>query len=454
MEKILLAFPHSKDFDEIMKAFRAEFEKRGVQVDIAQISFWLDIEEFLMMNKDCDTLIVKEYLDGDNSINSQYLERLMHKFPKLKVTYIIGNKHYRSNYIKRIFNAEIYNCLFNKDASIENIVYICLNLRTKEEAESYYGLMDSSKASEKVQENIIKSAIGFKKRNEKKNDRVGNVRIKEKIIYRVPKDYQKIIGIYSPYSVGKTVMAVNLSKCYCNKKLEVTLIDTDHFKKDVLYYFPLDNNDFFKLNKFYNDIKMKKEIADANSYAIEIGRRLKLFTDHRDSNYEITLEMINYIVRSSASNLIIIDIASHLDTELVNEILAVCDERVIIADKMISTLNGLPYKLILNKINRRNLSLVINRDVNIKNLSNNKLKNYFKDIECSEREKFSLDFDNIFFVPNKFELIAESMANRELAYNKDGEFDESIMKIANTLYQVSMTSKEDGIKGLFRKLFI
>jgi len=453
MKKILLAFPHSKESDEIAEGFRAEFEKWGVHIDISRSFFLLDIEEFLRLNRDCDTLIMKEDLESNNSIGTQYLEKLRYKFPKLKIIYIIANEHYKSSYMERVFNTDIYDCLFYKDASIDNIVYICLNPRSKEEAESYYGLIDSYKAAEKTYRNMIKGTTDYGDNNVKGHYRRNNVIIKEKIVYKTPKDYQKIIGIYSPYSIGKTVIASNLSKCYCDKKLEVTLIDTDCFKKDIIYYFPLDNDDYFKLAELYKDIKEKKEIGDINSYAIEMGSKLKLFTDHRDSSYEITIEMINYIVRGSDSNLIIIDIASHLEASLVNEILALCDERVIITDKMISTLNGLPYRLALDSINRRNLSLVINRDVNIKGLSNNELENYFKDIEFSEKEKLSLNFDNLFFVPNKYELIAESMASREVAYNKDSEFDESILRIANALYQMNIPSKGEGIKGLFKKLF-
>lgn len=275
--------------------------------------------------------------------------------------------------------------------------------------------------------------------------------IKEK--YISPDDYRKIIGIYSPYSVGKTVLAANLAKCYEKNKLSVTLIDTDHNKKDILYYFPLENNDYLKMTKLYKDIQSGKEIEDISDYEINISKRLKIFTDHRDSVYKITGDMINTIVRNSDSNIVILDISRYLDNKLINEMLSLCDEKIIVADKMLSTLNGLPYKLNLNNYNKKNLNLVINKNVNLKSLSDKEIANHFRDIAVFGKEKHSLDFNDIFFIPDKFELIAEAIADREAAYGKDQEFDKCIEKIATSLYHMntSKPNKKSFLGKLFKK---
>ncbi|WP_432664783.1 hypothetical protein R9X47_00835 [Wukongibacter baidiensis] len=448
MEKILLGFPSSKNIVDIIERFTFEFNKKGVNVQITQMSSLREIEESLLCGDDYTILILEDHLDDKKQARPQYFSKLIKENPQLRIIYLISESYHKSTYLESIYESKAYNCLFKKDGSIENIVYISLNPRNRIEAKSYYGF--GSNTDDYIEDH--RNFVSMSEKTYKNRIKNRGVIIKEKIVYKAPKDYQKIIGIYSPYAAGKTVIASNLAKYYTKMKLEVTLIDTDYHKKDLLYHFPLDDDDYFKMSNFYKDIAMGKEIYEIDSYAIEIGSRLKLFTDHRDSQYEITFEMLNYIARSCESNLIIIDIASYLEPELVNQILSLCDERVIISDKMISTLNGLPYKLRLQKYNMKNLSLVINRDLNVKGLSKNRIVSYFRDIEFSEEEIYSFEFNNVFFIPNKFELIAESMANRDVALGKDKEFDESIMRIANSLYQTSMKSKDKGVKGLLKML--
>jgi len=445
MEKILLGFPKSKNTVDITKRLILEFSKKSINVQISQKSSFAEIDEFLCENKDYTILVVEDHLDDNKPAKAQYFSKLRKENPELRIIYLVNDCYHKSSYLEDIYEAKAYNCLFKKDGSIENIVYISLNPRNRSEAQSYYGF--ASNTDEYVEDH--RSLVDMPEKVYKHRNN-GDVIIKEKIVYKPPRDYQKIIGIYSPYAVGKTVIASNLAKYYTKTKLEVTLVDTDYHKKDLLYHFPLDDDDFFKMTNFYKDIAMGKEIYEVDSYAIEIGSRLKLFTDHRDSQYEITFDMVNYITRSCESNLIIIDLANYLEPELVNQILALCDERIIVSDKMISTLNGLPYKLRLQKYNMRNLTLVINRDLNMKGFSKNRIEGYFRDIELSEDEKYSVEFNNIFFVPNKFELIAESMANRDVAFGKDKEFDESIMRIANSLYQTNMLQKDRGVRGLLK----
>lgn len=447
--KVLVSFPFSKELDEITERVALEFKKMRVQAHIEKKSLLSDIDDFLTVNRDCNVLIIKEGLENNFSINSRYFDRFRRKCPELVIILISQNEHYKTSYIKNIFECNIYNCLFLKDASIENIVYISLNPRTKVEAESYYGLMNSSKNSGDNycdKENIIVRKI------QRRNKEDSSVMVKEKIIYKPPRDYQKIIGVYSPYPVGKTVIASNLAKYYSANKMDVTLIDTDFNKKDLLYYFPLEDRDFLKLVQLHKDLSMGKEVIDVEPYGIEMKNNLMLFTDHRDSEYEVTFQMVNLIVRSSKSNITIIDIASNLEKKLINEILELCDEKLIIADKMISTLNGLPYKLALNNYNSKNLSLVINRNIESKGFSNSSLMRYFKNIQIKDNEMYSFDFDNIFFIPNRFELIVNSAADRQVAYGKDSEFDESIKQIADSLYQMSSSSNTGGIKGFIKKL--
>jgi cellulose biosynthesis protein BcsQ len=452
MIKVLLAFKASNGNEQLIKGFYNEFKKKSQLPQISRVSRLFEIEKILNEDGEYNILIIEGDVEKHNQpIQEEYLNNIRSRFPKLNIVYILNNKYHESNYIRNIYDMGIYNCLFIKDASISNIVYISLNPRAENEAESYYGLSINIDETEKIYDNSIRTSLEDIKMNITKDGGKKAIVVKERIVYRTPKDYQKIIGIYSPYSVGKTTLAVNLAMCYAKNKLNVTLVDTDYFKKDMLYYFSINSSDYLKMQRLYKDTQDQKEIDSISSYEINITKRLKLFTDHRDSIYKVTEDMINTIVRNSESNIVIIDISRCLDNELINKMLCLCDEKIIVADKMLSTLNGIPYKLPLKSHNLRKLKLVINKDINIKNLSNKEIKQYFKDIELFGVKKYSLDFDGMFFIPNRLELIAEAMANREAAYGKNIEFDNSIERIARALYRTNIG--ESGKKGLLKKIF-
>lgn len=449
--KVLMAFRASEDINQIIESISNEFKRKAHQVQIKKECLLSKIEEILDENHDYSTLILQENLEQDNHIKIDYLNKISEKFPKLNIVYIINNRHCESNYIRDIYDAGIYNCIFDKDASIANIVYIALNPRTRNEAESYYGLATNTDETEKIYSSSLMASIGEIKKNMKKDSKNKAVVVKEKVVYKTPRDYQKVIGIYSPYSVGKTVIAANLAMYYVKNKLNVTLVDTDYYKKDLLYYFDIDNSDFLKMQNLYRDIDSGKEIDNISLYEINMSKRLKIFTDHRDSIYKVTPDMVNTIVRNSDSNIVVIDISRDLENEIINEILSLCDEKIIVVDKMLSTLNGIPYKLHLKNNIMKKLKLIVNKDVNIRSLSNKEIEIHFKDIKLFGMEKYSLSFDELFFIPNKFELIAEALANREVAYGKDSEFDSSIEKIARSLYQINTT--KSGKRGLLKKMF-
>lgn len=448
MIKVLLALKTTQEINQVINGFYNEFKRKVHFVEISKESMLPKIEKFLDENADCNILILQENLDYDCHIKVEYLCKIRTKFPGLNIVYIIDNRHYESTYIRSIFDAGIYNGLFAKDASISNIVYISQTPRTEKEAESYYGL---GSEIEKTYIGPSKTLLRGINRSIKKEGNRKSVTIKEKVIYKAPKDYQKIIGIYSPYSVGKTVISANLAMCYVINKINVTLIDTDYYKKDLIYYFPIENSDFLKLQNLYKDMKSKKEIDNVDCYGININKRLKLFSDHRDAVYKVTKSMLNFIVRNSDTNIVIVDVSRDLDEELVNEILSLCDERILVVDKMLSTLNGLPYKLNIKGNNKKKLKLIVNKDVKIRSFSTREIKEHFRDIDLLGKEKYSLDFDELFFIPDRYEIIAETVANRQVAYGKDREFDESIEKIAASLYQVDNLKIEN--KSVFKKLF-
>lgn len=380
----------------------------------------LEVLSVILEYNSVDIVILDRYFDETE--NGEKIRSLIKATRKMKkdIRFIILLGEYEEKFAANMVNLGVY------DLVVENEI-----------ATDFKEILDNPR-----------SEFDFSKYSKSKLDK--GIKQNERIVYKIPKDYQKIIGIYSPYAAGKTVTAVNLAKFYESNDLNVTLIDTDFYKKDILYYFPLESSDYLKMLRLYRDTQSEKEIGDISKYEINISKRLRIFTDHRDSKYEINMKMINMIIRNSDSNVVIIDISKDLDNKLVNEIMALCDERIIVADKMISTLNGLPYKLNLTKSNRNNLSLVINRNVNLKNLPNRKIINHFKNITVLGKEKYNFELNDIFFIPNKFEVITEALANRDAAYGRDEDFDESIEKIGASMYMYSMNTPKRKNRGFLK----
>lgn len=276
---------------------------------------------------------------------------------------------------------------------------------------------------------------------------------KIKQLNQLPKDYKKIIGIYSPYAVGKTTIACNLASSYVKEGISVALIDTDDKKKGVQYHFNIDPlegiNNLSSLDKA---IRNDKQISKIEDYCISF-KSLDIYTDHRDGRYSFSYEMLDKIIKYSDANVILIDISSSLQGELINKILSVCNERLLIIDKALSNLLSLPAELsFLDDYNYKNMSLVLNKNINIKAFKEKELIEFLSSIEVFGMRKSMGSLKHIFLVPNRYKELIECMLREPPStfYGKDKEFDQAIDKIAYTIYPIKSLHKRVGFFGMVK----
>ncbi|WP_459195631.1 hypothetical protein [Wukongibacter baidiensis] len=142
MLNILIGFRYTERFDEIRKNIIDSFQRKGQSIQLAEKYNKFGITKFLSENKNYSVLILQEHIEMGTPLTIEYLDKLTDEFPNLNVIVILDNKHYKSQLIKQIFNLRIYNCIFEKDAEIEDIVKLVLKGRTKKEAKFYYGIND------------------------------------------------------------------------------------------------------------------------------------------------------------------------------------------------------------------------------------------------------------------------------------------------------------------------
>jgi len=278
---------------------------------------------------------------------------------------------------------------------------------------------------------------------------------KIKFIRELPADYKKIIGIYSPYSTGKTTLACNLASCYIKKGLKVALIDTDCNKKDAQYHFDIDFSEHHQLlRKLYKDIQQKKQILCIEDYCIKI-KDLEIYTEHRDSIYNFDYEMLEAIIRNTNSNIIIVDISSNLQGDTIKKIWSACNDQLLVVDRTISNILGLPSRMkFMDPSNYKNLSLVINKDIAVRGLTDKELLDFLCDIEVFGVDSLCLQFKNVFKIPNKYRELIEQMLIKSPTplYGKDKDFDKSIDNIAEGLYQLSSKDKGNVLYALKKVL--
>lgn len=273
---------------------------------------------------------------------------------------------------------------------------------------------------------------------------------KMKQINSVPKDYKKIIGIYSPFAVGKTTVACNLASAYAKHGISVALIDTDDVKKGVQYHFNIDPleglNNLSSLDKAIRGGRQVNKITD---YCIGY-KSLEIYTDHRDSSYSFGYEILDTIIKYTDQNVILIDVSSSLQNGLINKILSICNERLLIIDKTFSNIMSLPASLnFLEGYNYKNMSVVLNRDLKTKTFKESEVVEFLSSVEVFGSLKRIGGFKHVFSVPNRYKELIESMLKEPptVLYGKDKEFDLAIERLAFTIYPVKSLYGRTGFAG-------
>lgn len=375
----------------------------------------LEVLSVILEYSDVDIVILDRYLDETE--NGDKIKALMKDIRKIKkdIRFIVLLGEYEEKFVSAMVNLGVFDLVVGEEIRTE--LNDLLNNPRIEFDFSKYLKPDKGKKEKALRENIL------------------------------PDDYRKIVGIFNPtkHSMGKTTIAVNLAEAYIKKGLSVSIIDTDLRSLDMYYHYDLLD---FKIGRLKEFIENKGETQDnISNYAYSPRPNIYIFTDllNMDLDYITFRNLIKYM----KTNVIIIDICRYMDIETLNNILLEADERLLIVDKMINSIISLKDHLKGMNINIfENMSLVINKDSKVRNLSNKEIE---RRVIQYIREYHIVDFyfNRVYSIPDNCTLLAESMADRERAYRKDKEFDKAIDTIAFDLYEVK---EKEGFLSIFNRL--
>ncbi|SHK38399.1 nucleotide-binding protein [Paramaledivibacter caminithermalis] len=444
MKNIILVFKYLGHIDKIAKELENEFSKRGYLVKIKKDFLLSKIEKSFNENIDYTILIHIESLEANRKSNKNYLLKIKEIYQNSEIVYIIENYYYKSHYLRNMLELGIYNGIFKKDASISNIVYICLNPRNKKEAEGYYGLNYSDSKNLKIHNNSAKSFFQFIKSMDGRKEFI----VKEKVVYETPLDYKKVISIISPYSTGKTTVAVNLATIFSEKNIKTSIIDTDFEQKDVYCHFDIDYIDCLsKISSEYTDEKII-------SLGQKFNNMLTIYSEHRDIEVDLDFDDIFKLIRVAKRNaqIVIIDLSQNLNREVYQGILGISDHILLVVNQQINLLNRLPQKLYNYKNFLDEVDLVINRYVEA-DPNEKDIKKLFKNIYVTDKISFSLNINNIFTVKDDYKSVIQGLAERIPTVNiEDNLLREDYLKISRNYY-ISNSNKKNNFFNKINNIF-
>lgn len=390
--------------------------------------------------KNIDFILLSDLLRGESGL-SDFLQTVVEAKEDSTQIYYIAQE-YEPELLKKIAEHNIK--YFRKGAQSLG-AFIAAILETDEEENNSLlkeTIRELKNKSFSALENKLAGLISRKLLRQEDPEEVQEVSEKlknlKKLITPAPRDYRKIIGVFNPcpYPVGRTTLAVNLAAAYLKQKKKVTLIDTDYEKKDLIYHFNL-NEEAIKGNllRLMDDTK-KGRVKEIEPYALYIENDLELFVDSRSSDYTVSHEMIVEIMKYTESNIIIIDISKSLEPREVESILLLCNERILVVDKMIPALSLLPPRIgDYNPHICKLLSLVVNKDIKTRNLNVGEIEKMIRQYKKSKDPKDNFEFLHKFSIPEVTSLMAESLVDAEPAYGKVKEFDNAINKIIESHYK-------------------
>lgn len=117
-----------KDRTSINATFSKEYDTDGVMLK-------LNLESF-------NLLILNEDLERDEPIYTSYVDELTDKHPDLRIIFLANSEHEGDLYVKKLFNIGVYDVIYAHDVSVDELVKLMIQARTKSEAKEYLGLFD------------------------------------------------------------------------------------------------------------------------------------------------------------------------------------------------------------------------------------------------------------------------------------------------------------------------
>ena len=228
--KILLGLQNDEYAESWMKEIIAKFEDQGINPTVVlKKTVNTVIQE---VDNSFDACVFQWHIELSNSFSLEDVDFMTDKAGNTRFIPIVDDDMKTDKIVAGFFQMGVYTVLFDGEATISNIVEMCINGRTKAEAKEKYALKDM--AAER-----IKTPVSGEERNQNENVLIQTVtEVIEKT--SLPDDYRKSILIVSAEpNVGASTIACEMASCYAQKNISTSLIDADYSKLDVFYRYPL-----------------------------------------------------------------------------------------------------------------------------------------------------------------------------------------------------------------------
>lgn len=114
------------------------FGKQNIGIEVTMRYNRRGILNFLEKDSSADVIILQEYMEPAFPISVDFINSLEEKYPRLSIVLILSDDRKKDKkLLQRFYKNKIYNILFEKDATVEQIFELILNPRNPMGAKTY-----------------------------------------------------------------------------------------------------------------------------------------------------------------------------------------------------------------------------------------------------------------------------------------------------------------------------
>ena len=374
MKKIITAI-NNPNLNEKLK------QENNLEIICKDIQYKEAILEILLENKNVDILIINNDLPGEIQT-----EKLLNEIKvinnKIKIIFILEKENKKNIY---------YNSKINKKKLIKII-------------------NEENNSNNKIKKEVKELNEIISKNNKIKKEKTN-----------------KIITLFGPSNVGKTITIINIAKILENKYKKILIIDFDLNKPNINNFLGIKKtikNNFVKINNLENIKNNLNKLLIKYNKKIEIISGLKNYFNNQINNIEkINLnifEIFKYL--KNIYDFILIDIGTENKKEINNILIKNSDLNFLLIEGNLIGINK--AKILINNLyDKNNFNLIINK----------------KDKYCVDLKILNIIFEN----KNKIQIVK---------YNK--YFSNLINKNFKNIYLNKKINLEKIYKNIINKIII
>jgi len=385
MKKIITAI-NNPNLNEKLK------QENNLEIICKDIQYKEAILEILLENKNVDILIINNDLPGEIQT-----EKLLNEIKvinnKIKIIFILEkeNKKIEEN-LKKL---NINNIYYNSEINIKKLIKI---------------INEENNSNNEIKKEVKELNEIISKNNKIKKEKTN-----------------KIITLFGPSNVGKTITIINIAKILENKYKKILIIDFDLNKPNINNFLGIKKtikNNFVKTNNLENIKNNLNKLLIKYNKKIEIISGLKNYFNNQINNIEkINLnifEIFKYL--KNIYDFILIDIGTENKKEINNILIKNSDLNFLLIEGNLIGINK--AKILINNLyDKNNFNLIINK----------------KDKYCVDLKILNIIFEN----KNKIQIVK---------YNK--YFSNLINKNFKNIYLNKKINLEKIYKNIINKIII